>query len=318
MNHKNILKLVVGIIILLVSIFYLTPKIRLRCLNKELVEDMQNKAEYISTYYIYGKGESLSDGLQSVIDDGKGNCSHTAYTIARYARESGVEARLVSLVAKTANHVVCEVNVDGGWMTVDASNGVFYPHSVYELLKEPSLLSDMIGTANEFSKVYTLKSFWSNIYSVKVNRFSDILKPIKATVYQSSNDFMPENGANIVTDYSDDRKYAACYAGEQTSWITLDLGNVRPVDLVAIDWYNADNYAGVCQIDGSENGEDYFSLRNTWNKTDVSTTNEMNIKPTETRYIRFTFSDFKGQPRLLIRNIKVFSDPVDWEAFFQS
>lgn len=286
------------------------------------IGDLLKKAEYVSSYYTYGTGLQYSSGLQSMIDSKVGNCSHTAYTMARYAETQGLQSRLVSINSKSgAVHVVSEVNIDGKWIVIDGSNGVIYPHSVYEIANNTSLLADMLGTPTDFSRAYTLPSFWGDLNQINIYKLPDLMVPLSISVKSSSNDFMvPDNSASIVADYTNNNKYAACSStsSPQSSWIVLDLLATKSVDRISINWYNADNYAKTYTIEGSIDGVNYFSLYSTDNNNINASISEIPLKPSSVRYLRFASSAYAGQQRLLIRNIKVFSDPVNWSNFLKN
>jgi len=100
--------------------------------------------------------------------------------------------------------------------------------------------------------------------------------------------------------------YAAGLEGSAKHFIEIDLGSVRPVCGIVLDWLGPDNLGETFAVKGSRNGLIWKTLltspRN--EKPDV----RAHFETCHLRYIRLDVFKFRGQQRILMKNFEVLAD----------
>ncbi len=91
-------------------------------------------------------------------------------------------------------------------------------------------------------------------------------------------------------------------------WLEFDFGGVRMIDSVSISWYNADNYAIDYRLYGKERIED------AWRNLLAVQGNRRSfvwhdISVAQVRYVRMEVLKTAGQPRLLLRDLRLLGSP---------
>jgi len=114
----------------------------------------------------------------------------------------------------------------------------------------------------------------------------------------------PAHGFENALDEDAVDDYVAALENQTSVFVTTDFGRTLDLGKVQIDWENASNYAR--QVAVSAVNEDGSLLRELArftgdpiaNRTHITLANEENV-----RFIKIEFSDFAGQPRLLLRQL---------------
>ena len=112
----------------------------------------------------------------------------------------------------------------------------------------------------------------------------------------------PAHGFDNALDENAVNDYVATFENQPQAFVTLDLGKTVGLSELQIDWENASNYAK--QVVVSAVNQDGSPLRELGRITAEPIRGRTQIsldKDEDVRFIRIDFSDFAGQPRLLLR-----------------
>lgn len=115
-------------------------------------------------------------------------------------------------------------------------------------------------------------------------------------------------GFNNAIDGDNANNYVAGEEGEAQAYVTLGLSKQLDDALIKLDWESETNHAGLVTIFASPSDSGWTEVSRTIMK------NGENISITarglrQAKSIKIEFSDFKGQPRVLLRGIQVFALP---------
>lgn len=124
---------------------------------------------------------------------------------------------------------------------------------------------------------------------------------IKGFIRKASSTYR-ENGFDVAFNQDSTDNYAAGMLGEKSSFVNIELD--RSIDLTTLDivWLEGGHYAKKIKVSTyNESGEKIDEIISTFKKSKPSFSIKINSK--KTKNIELNFSDFVGQPRMLIKKI---------------
>lgn len=128
-------------------------------------------------------------------------------------------------------------------------------------------------------------------------------RPQDGAKIKQASPFHPEpNGVETILRKQVKGNYAAGLEGKK-QFIVIDLGTVRPVCGINLEWLSGENLAECFTLKGSRSGLIWKKLADISQNSEV--TNSLAIDVSLLRYIRLDVLGFKGQPRILMRGIEV-------------
>jgi hypothetical protein len=136
-----------------------------------------------------------------------------------------------------------------------------------------------------------------------------------ATISASSPFFQRPHDADYLLRAPMEGGYAAAEFGFPEYFIEIDLGRVAHTSAIQIEWYSEDNYPKVILVEKSIGAEISWSPIFQDDKSNLAAL-DVPLEPgTLIRRLRVTVSDFFGQPRMLIRSLRVFERPEEIISF---
>jgi len=112
----------------------------------------------------------------------------------------------------------------------------------------------------------------------------------------------PGYGFDNALDENPVNNYVAALENQPLAFVTLDFGKTVDISELQIDWENASNYANQVVVTAvNEDGSPLRELARLKSEPVENRTKIPLVKDENVRFIRIDFSDFAGQPRLLLR-----------------
>lgn len=245
--------------------------------------------------------------MDELLSSKQANCSQQSYLFAKLAMEKGGIARRVGLWAVGgANDVMVEIKRDERWRLFVPSTGVYYPFSLGEILSNPMLANDFVGTPLNGGELYVNKEFFSTIYRI------DLYHNLNNVEYNYLQDALLKGegfllAPNDVMALKSTAQNAYVAGREkQDQKITLKFDELVKLYRLWFEWYSTDNYPQKIVIELFKEKEIEKIEVNTndfkYGKySDIPLGLQSNVK-----MVIMTFKDFAGQNRLLLKDLGVY------------
>ena len=310
--RSRLLILFVGALLLSIVSHFLPKNINS---IQQLSQLQQQNIEVTSHWEKTGKGYSplkdINIHLEDFLNYPDASCSQQSYLFARKASQQGFLARRVGLWASDgANDVMVEVRVNGKWYLFVPTAGVYYRFSLADIFNSPDKSLDYRGDPKPGTEMYLKQEFFSNIYKV------DIYPSLNNTEFNyaalakvnSKNLFPSPNSGESAVD-NDLITYAA---GKHNLFPQIiELSWKEPIEIyrLFIQWYSSEDYGSDYDIMlhnlETNSTEKYHIRHNEFNQYgDYSQISLPEMVVTDS--VKIIFNKAHGQPRLLIKEIKVY------------
>ncbi|MDC0761647.1 hypothetical protein POF51_13155 [Brevibacillus sp. AG] len=269
----------------------------------------------IHNSFDYGVGLPGYPTMAQTIEYGNGHCGLYVTYLAEEFKKKGYKAVVWDLHSGLSSseqflyHSVIETVIDNKIYTFDPTLGIYYENSVSELITNASISKNAVGTIkNEKLKIYANPYFWANVKKTQIQTTlnyakDNIITKVPYTVrgkdnfYSSPNDL--EASLNLIG-----AEYTASKEGILPVEFTITFSKEVNVNRLYFEWFDLDNYPTEFSIYDNKNSKlistykDYVNevgYENTWLNSSVKTNS-----------LTFKFSKFKGQQRLLLRNLHLY------------
>lgn len=266
----------------------------------------------LETSDMYSQIGPGANTYQEMLTSSMGNCREQAYVFARKVLQEGYIPKVIGLFSvDDANHLLVDVKVGDSWYLFDPANGVYYKHSVYEILKNPALSGDIVGTPKEISKFYTMQAFFKGVQKINVyNNLDYIEKDIASLkmgtrVIERSEFYNYPYGVEASLDGETKSNYTAALENSLPNYFEIDFGSVKEFYRVVIEWYSYNDYASDFEIFYEQSGT-FVSLVHEVNYVEDDKIYQYVLKePIKTQRVRVVVNNTNGQKRLLMRRFSL-------------
>jgi len=264
---------------------------------KEIVNSVHNS-------FKYGVGTMKAEFNDEIVKYGEGHCGHYSWMLLREFIKKGYEGEIVSIITYNhRNHAMVEIErkSDKKKILVDATTNLVYSYGVEDILKKPSLSQDRIGQST--SPSYSDIDFWN---SVKILRYYPYIgyltvNNIKSITTKEAKVFYPKpNGIESAFDNKYNTYTATKMNQADNIVFSVDFKKENRLSSIVIEPYSNGIYPSKIKL--------YCNNKIIVNKTIKPKRGMLiiNLVEPEQQYckkLKFNFSDFQGQNRLLIRDI---------------
>lgn len=241
-----------------------------------------------------------------------GSCEQESYLFYKEASQLGFHSQRVGLWNKDGlNDVMVDVKIDNKWYLFVPSTGVYFHHSSLEIVQNPSKAKNYSGTPLNGGEVFLTPDFFAGIkkidiyknindYEFNLLRQSKILKQVG--LMGGAHDFGAAYDLNV-------QNYIAGLEGHEkqgaeTIW-------QEPIDIyrLYIKWYSSAHFSKFVRL--VIYTDEQRLVFNSVDNTDVfhSDVSGIHVLPGNIKgvnKIEWSFSGFKGQNRLLIKELGVY------------
>ncbi|MEL6815927.1 MAG: discoidin domain-containing protein [Cyanobacteria bacterium J06598_3] len=254
-----------------------------------------------------GEGIPHMEGLQKLLESQEGHCGHFVYLFARQLQELGYPYTIYGITSNTSwSHALIEVTVEDEPFLFDPSNGIYYPHSLTDLIGNPDLTKQMVGIVSENYKPYALPAFFGDInrYYAFQNTNSYEHNVIGDATLVSASPAAKDKGPEKAIDDATATYYVS--ADQQPASIEIDLAQKEQIYRVSAAWLSVEDYATDITLQSVVDGKTTTVLDAKNQTPGGSITNIMLKKPVEAEKLIFTFSNYQGNNKLSLRDLKAF------------
>lgn len=272
------------------------------------LEQLHNIAIAVSKQFPEpGTGIPSMEGLQELLATQEGHCGHFVYLFARQMQELGYPYTIYGITSNINwAHALIEVTVENEPFLFDPSNGIYYPYALTDLIANPELVNQKVGTVSELYEPYTLPEFFgdfnryyafNNTNSYEHNVMAD------ATIVSASPSIEDKGPEKAIDDAS-----ASYYVSvdDQPASIEIDLAKKEKIYRVSFSWLNVEDYATDITVKSVVEGKATTILAAENQTPGGSITNIMLEKPVEVEKLIFSFSNYQGNNKLSIRDLQAF------------
>ncbi len=277
------------------------------------IQELIQYNEYLATLYKEA-GKGLPGGkynleFKKLITYKNGSCSQQGYLLARRAKELGFNAQMLGLFAKSgANDVMVNVRVNNKTLLFIPSSGAYYNASLWDILSKKidvrSYHANPIKKqiVNDSRNLFLNKVFFYHLKQIKFYSLNDyevnLLNFAKST--SSENLFKaPYNEIHLIDKTY--QFYAAGLNNKKKYSVTYFFDKPQTVYRFYFEWYSDRDFAKKIKV--LINNKTKFSFANS-HGTSSEYILHKSIKNVHT--IKFIFSDFSGQQRLLLKKLGVY------------
>lgn len=276
--------------------------------QEQHLEKLHNIAISVSKQFPEpGVGIPHLEGLEKLLESQEGHCGHFVYLFARQLQELGYPYTIYGITSNISwGHALIEVTVEDEPFLFDPSNGIYYPYSLTELIANPELTQQKVGTVSDIYKPYALPEFFGDInryYAFNDTNSYEHNVMADATIVSASpsgEDRGPEKAIDdaIVTHYES--------VDDQPASIEVDLAQKEQIYRVSFAWLSVEDYATDITVESVVDGQATTVLTAENQTPGGSITNLMLKKPVEAEKLIFSFSNYQGNNKLSIRDLRAF------------
>lgn len=152
-----------------------------------------------------------------------------------------------------------------------------------------------------------LKAQLNNKNIVQLRTQYEIDSPVSLNICDSSPTYPGYDFNNALTD-DPSKNYVAGIEGDKIAYVDLELDKPKRLSEVFIKWENASNYARKVRIIMLEDKNDHNEVELLVVNNNKGSESHFELNDSKhVKKLRIEFSDFAGQPRLLLRKIQIFS-----------
>lgn len=277
----------------------------------ESVEQVKTINTQIHNLISYGVGLPGSESAQELLAYGEGHCGDYSYLMIRELRKQGYIARIVGVRSsyKNAAHSRVEVRINGKWYLFDPTNNVYFPNSTLELVDNPSLVRNMVGTP-KVRTAYNDIEFFNNPQYIECIYDTDSRDKnlVIGSTITSNTSFTSGYGLDKLADNSD-ITFAASQTYSFPQSFTIDFSQPKDIYRIKIKWYLPEISGKSFLIEYLDENNQYQELirENDYvDKENDGVYEHVFRNDIHTSKIRFTLIESYGQSRILIREFKIF------------
>ena len=260
---------------------------------------------------IYGTGLPGGESAQELLAYGEGHCGDYSYLMLRELKKQGYTARIVGVRSayKNAAHSRVEVKINGKWYTFDPTYGIYYPNSIQEILDNPDLIYDMVGTPSVHSAYNRIEFFRVPQYMSYNWDIDDRDKNIViGSTITSNTDFTSGNELDKLAD-NNDITYAAALTYNLPQSFIVDFSQPEDFYRIKINWYLPEISGKSFLIEYLDENQQYKALVRETDYIDPENEGvyeKVFSQSIKTNKVRFTLLANYGQSRMLIKEFKLF------------
>jgi len=263
----------------------------------------------VGTSIRYGTGTPEAEFNDEIVRRGEGHCGHYAAMLLREFLKLGYRGEIVSVT--TYNHrmhslVQIRRKSDGKKILADATTGLVYAHSVEEIVGTPSLCREKTGRSRVPG--YSGIDFWESVKSVTylpfvgwrtIGRFRSVGTAEKGVFYPAP------NGIAAVFDGDYDTYAATKARAAERVTVTAEFPTRSRLSSIVIVPYDNGTYPSRLSVVCEENNATVFrgGIRP---DRGLLVVNIVDPRKQHCTRVRLTFSGFRGQKRLLVREIRFY------------
>lgn len=277
----------------------------------ESVSEVQSINSQVHNMISYGPGLPGGESAQELLAYGEGNCGDYTYLMMRELRKKGYTCRIVGMISfyKNAVHSRIEVKINGKWYTFDPTFNIYYPNSTQEIIDNPDLFYDMVGTPSPQSayneiEFFRVPKYLEYIYNCDA-RDKNIVIGSNIT---SNTTFVSGYGLDKLAD-NNDITFAASQTFDLPQSFTINLSQPTDFYRMKINWYLPSISGKSFTIEYLDNNNQYQELVKETNYVDPENEGvyeKVLSQSITTTKIRFTLLDAYTQSRIVIREFKLF------------
>ncbi|WP_457641504.1 hypothetical protein [Persephonella sp.] len=284
-------------------------KDQLKEINKNEILELKNLVDKVHKSIKYGIGKNDLVFRDEILEYGEGHCGHLVRILLTELLKKGYSNFDIVYIS-TYNkriHTVMQIKLKKSpqIVTLDPTTNLVYPYSVEEILKNPFLSKNVIGTSKY--PVYSDLNFWSTVRQVLFIPYYDAfpIKPEKVYTKHINSFFPPPHNIDALFD-GNFSTYTATKTGSNTHIsISAKLKKESRISSIVIYPYDEKNYPEKIKImcKRISSSKIIFDSRIFLKRGIIV------INLPEGPYcdnLEFNFSKFKGQNRLLIRDIYIY------------
>lgn len=270
------------------------------------ISDIQKTVNKVSNSFQYGIGSMDTEFNDEIIKYGEGHCGHYSWVLLREFLKQGYSGEIISITTYNhRNHAMVEIErkTDYKKILVDATTNLVYDYSVEDILKNPLLSKQRHGRSK--SPTYSNLAFWGTIKTIRYLPYIGYktLDNIQNIKVDNPNIFYKKpNGLYA----SFDKKYNTYTATKMSSSIKVNFEILfkkqNRLSSIVIEPYDINTYPSKLLLKCMDNNQIIYNnfLKI---KRSLLIVNIVEPKKQYCKKLKFEFSDFQGQDRLLIRDI---------------
>lgn len=268
----------------------------------------------IHNSFEYGIGLPGYPTLAETISFGNGHCGLYATYFTEEAKKMGFEPKILDLISNINNeielyHSVVTINLGNANFVFDPTLGIYYKSSVSDLIHSPLLADKKIGMISNASlKKYSTQLFWGNISGVKIYHDldyyqTDLTQSQEFEITSENSFYESPYDLRALFDGKMFDNYAASEDGVTPVTFTIKFQNPVEVNRIFIGWFDRGNYPKKFTI---YNDKDQEIIKMNNYKNNIGYLNKWLNSTIKTESLTFSFEEFEGQQRLLLRKLAIY------------